>query len=421
MSDRDPKGSDARSGLDRRQFLQRGVVAAAGVGALGLPGLDALAAQSPPKIAGHGVLGKTGLRIPDISIGSGGIADPALFRHALERGITHFDTAESYPLGGGGRAEAAIGEAFQGQRGRVTIATKTSAEATDRRQALMKRLNASLRRLRTDHVDIYFNHAVNDVARLRNPEWFEFAEIAKRQGKIRFTGMSGHGGNLIQCLNIAIDENLFDVFLAAHNFGQDPAFYEKLTKNFDIVANQQGLPAVLARAHAKGIGVLVMKTLMGAKLNDMRPYEWPGSTFSQAAFRWVLSNPDVDGLVVSMGSREQIDEFVAASGKDAVRQSDLRLLERYALLQGAAYCRHGCNACESSCPHEVPISEVLRTRMYATDYDNLPMARGAYAELGAGASACLSCAHQSCTGSCPYGLDVPGRTRSTPEILGLVG
>jgi hypothetical protein len=59
--------------------------------------------------------------------------------------------------------------------------------------------------------------------------------------------------------------------------------------------------------------------------------------------------------------------------------------------------------------------------MYATDYQNLPMARAAYAELGAGASACLSCAHQSCTGSCPWGLDVPGRTRSTPEILGRVG
>jgi hypothetical protein len=178
------------------------------------------------------------------------------------------------------------------------------------------------------------------------------------------------------------------------------------------------LPEVLKRAHAKGIGILVMKTLMGARLNDMRPYERPGSTFSQAAFRWVLSNPDVDGLVVSMKSREQIDEFVSASGEGAVQKSDLRLLERYALLQAAAYCRHGCNACEQSCPHDVPISEVLRTRMYATDYRELQMARASYAKLDIGASACLSCAHQSCTGSCPYGLDVPGLTRSTAKILG---
>jgi predicted aldo/keto reductase-like oxidoreductase len=421
MADRDPNRPDARRGLDRREFLQRGMVASVGIGAVGLTGLDAWAAVSPPQIQRYGVLGKTGLRVPDISFGSGGTQDVAVIQHAFDRGITYFDTAESYPLDAPGRAEAAFATALQGRRDKVVIATKTSANATDRRNVLMKRLNASLKRLRTDHVDVYFNHAVNDVARLRNPEWFEFAAIAKRQGKIRFTGMSGHSGNLIQCLNIAIDEGLFDVILAAHNFGQDPAFYEKLTKNFDLIANQAGLPAVLKRAHAKGIGVLVMKTLMGAKLNDMRPFEWPGSTYSQAAFRWVLSNPDVDGLVVSMNTREQVDEYVAASGRGAVRQSDLRLLERYALLQGAAYCRHGCNACESSCPEGVAISEVLRTRMYATDYQNLPMARAAYAELGAGASACLSCAHQSCTGSCPWGLDVPGRTRSTPEILGRVG
>jgi len=417
MADRDSDRGHSKRGMDRRDFLQRGVMATVGVGALGLGSLEALAAAEP-SIQRYGALGKTGLRVPDISFGSGATGDPALFRYAFDRGITYFDTAESYPLGQAGRAEEAIAAAFQGRRDKVIIATKTSAKAHEPRGALMKKLNRSLKRLRTDYIDVYFNHAVNDTARLRNPEWFAFAERAKRQGKIRFTGMSGHGGNLIECLNIAIDRNLFDVILAAHNFGQDPAFYEKLTKNFDIVANQKGLPAVLKRAHDKGIGVLVMKTLMGARLNDMRPYEWPGSTFSQAAFRWVLSNPDVDGLVVSMKSREDIDEFVAASGRGAVRQSDLRLLARYASLQGARYCRHGCNACEKSCPHGVPISEVLRTRMYATDYRELEMARASYAELGAGASACLGCAHQSCTGACPYGLDVPGLTRSTAEMLG---
>jgi predicted aldo/keto reductase-like oxidoreductase len=408
--------ADSR-GLDRRQFLQRGLATTVGIGAHALGGLEALAAETEPEIRRYDVLGQTGLKVPDISFGTGATKDVDLVRYAYDRGITYFDTAESYPLDKPGRAERAIGAALQGKRDQVIIATKTEAGANVRRNVLMRRLHRSLKRLQTDYIDVYFNHAVNDVARLRNAEWFEFAELAKRQGKIRFTGMSGHGGNLIECLNIAVDESLFDVFLAAYNFGQDPAFYEKLTRNFDIVANQKGLPEVLARAHAKGIGVLVMKTLMGARLNDMRPFEWPGSTFSQAAFRWVLSNGDVDGLVVSMRSREQIDEFVAASGKGAVRKSDLRLLERYALLQGASYCRHGCNACEQSCPHEVPIAEVLRTRMYATDYADPQMARASYAKLGAGASACLSCAHQSCTGSCPYGLDVPGLTRSTPAIL----
>jgi predicted aldo/keto reductase-like oxidoreductase len=242
-------------------------------------------------------------------------------------------------------------------------------------------------------------------------------ERAKKQGKIRFSGMSGHGGNLIDCLNVAIDEDLFDVLLVAHNFGQDPAFYERLTRRFDIVANQKGLPPLMKQAHAKGIGVVAMKTLMGARLNDMRPYEWQGATFAQAAFRWVLSNPDIDGLVVSMKSREEIDEYLMASGRGAVRSRDMRLLREYAKKNSAAFCRIGCNTCEASCPENVPISDVLRARMYAVDYGDLDLARGTYAELGSGAAACLSCSHQSCTGACPYTLDIPTQTRTTARLL----
>jgi hypothetical protein len=58
-----------------------------------------------------------------------------------------------------------------------------------------------------------------------------------------------------------------------------------------MVARQQDLPRVIDKAKNRGVGVVVMKTLMGARLNDMRPYERDGATFSQAAFRWVLLKP----------------------------------------------------------------------------------------------------------------------------------
>ena len=157
---------------------------------------------------------------------------------------------------------------------------------------------------------------------------------------------------------------------------------------------------------------------MGAKLNDMRPYEWPGSTFAQAAFRWVLSQPNVDSLIVSMKSRAMVDEYLGASGKGKPRASDRRLLRHYALMQSASYCRHLCDTCESSCPQGVPISDVLRTRMYATDYREPERARAEYAHLEINAAACLSCSDQRCLGSCPYGIDVPSRTRSAHEMLG---
>ncbi len=159
-----------------------------------------------------------------------------------------------------------------------------------------------------------------------------------------------------------------------------------------------------------------MKTLMGARLNDMRPYERDAS-FSQAAFRWVLSNQDVDALIVSMTSTEMIDEYLGASGWRESAAGDLPLLERYARLNGASYCRHVCNACESACPYGVPIADVMRTRMYAKDYRDMRMARDEYAMLGAGAAACLSCSAKPCAGACPHGLKIDSMLAPTHRML----
>jgi len=363
-------------------------------------------------------LGRTGLEISDISIGTSRTQDPELIRYALDRGINYVDTAESYPIGRSGKAEEAVGVALRGRREGIVLASKIKAGASDDRRELMDQLEKSLRRLQTDRIDVFFNHGVNDLERLRNPEWFEFAELAKKQGKIRFTGISGHGGHLIECVDAALDEDLVDVILVAHNFGQDPAFYQRLVRNFDFVANQQGLPLALEKARAKGVGVVAMKTLRGARLNDMRPYEWTGSTFAQAAFRWVLSSPNVDALIVSMESREQVDEYLGASGRGVVREGDLRLLRRYARRNDASYCRPACGACATSCHRGVPISELLRARMYAVDYRDLDLARGTYRGLGAGASACLGCAAPSCLGACPHGLDIPRLAAATSRLLG---
>jgi predicted aldo/keto reductase-like oxidoreductase len=400
--------------LDRRRFLICSTAATLGLGVLDL-GRHAWATPSPPQIRRFQRLGRTGLEISDISFGSGNVSDPDLVRYALDRGVNYFDTAERYEDGG---AEKAIGEALQGKRDQVFLASKAKAESNTSRAEIMESLEASLRRLRTDHLDVFFNHAVNEVARLQNDEWFEFADRAKQQGKIRFTGMSGHGGRLIECLDYALDRDLFDVILCAYNFGQDPSFHQRFTGSMDWVAVQSDLPRVLGKAHAKGVGVIAMKTLRGARLNDMRPFEQGGATFAQAAFRWVLANPYVDALVISMTSREKIDEYVAASGGLEVLGEDIGLLDRYLSSSGDGYCEHGCDACEASCPYGVPISEVLRTRMYATDYGDRDFARREYALLAADAAPCISCSLRSCLGKCPQGLEIPRLARSAHQLLG---
>ena len=391
--------------MKRRAFLQTGVFAAVG-SSLGPPRASAQATRRPgAQVQRYVTLGRTGLKISDISFGASrlGAREGDLVRHAFDQGINYFDTADSYR---GGDSETTIGEALRGKRDRIYLTSKTYTSPTDSRDSMMRALEGSLRRLRTDYVDVYFNHAVNDVARLKNPEWHEFTARARQQGKIRFVGMSGHAGRLVACLDHALDTNGVDVILVGYNFGQDPAFYQKFTGSFDFVARQPDLPRVLQKAKAQGVGVVAMKTLMGARLNDMRPFERGGATFTQAAFRWVLSNKNVDALIVSMMAPEFVDECLGASGAKAAADDDLPLLRRYARRQGASYCRHGCGDCLAACPRGVDIGEVLRARMYAVDYGDLTLARTEYAQLGDGASPCLTCTAKPCQGACAHGVPI---------------
>jgi hypothetical protein len=395
-------------GIDRRAFLRGS--AAAGLGLLvGAPAGATDTAVEAPRVRRQVRLGRTGLKVPDIGFGSSRLdGDEDLVRYALERGIDYFDSAESYT---DGRAEETLGRALAGARERVVLTSKVFAGPNAKREKLMRTLEGSLRRLRTDRIDVYFNHAVNDIRRVQNPEWPEFIARAKQQGKIRFSGVSGHGGRLAECLDHVLEHDLADVLLVAHNFGQDPAFYEKLTAPFDFIAVQPELPRILARAKQRDVGVVAMKTLRGARLNDMRPYERKGGTFAQAAFRWVLAQPHVDALVVTMNDRAQVDEYLGASGSTSMSQDDLRLLALYESRNGASQCRPACSGCQDACPEGVPIADVLRTRMYGRDYGDAALARREYALLGSGAAACASCAHQACAAACPFGVSIPELTR----------
>jgi uncharacterized protein len=402
--------------VNRREMLQRGALAALGMSLLPRRASAQPARRPGARVQRYTTLGRTGLRMSDISFGASrlGAGEGDIVRHAFDHGINYFDAADSYR---DGQSETTLGDALRGKRDRVYLTSKTVTSPSDRRDSMMRALEGSLRRLRTDYVDVYFNHAVNDVDRLKNPEWHEFTARAKQQGKIRFVGMSGHAGRLIECLDYALDTDGVDVILVAYNFGQDPAFYQQFTRSLDFIARQPELPRVLQKAKAKDVGVVVMKTLMGARLNDMRPFERGGATFAQAAFRWVLSDRNVDALIISMTSREVIDEYLGASGWQSTAGEDLSLLRRYAQMNGATYCRHGCQACLSACPYGVPIDDVLRTRMYAVDYGDLRLARSEYAMLPAGAAPCLSCSGQPCQGACPHGLPIERFVVATHRML----
>lgn len=403
---------------DRRTFLKTSAL----LGAAGMVTSSQVTARELAQQKGaNGVqsyrrLGRTELMISDISFGTSRLrtGQEHLIDHALDRGVNYFDSAEGYTRG---QSEQVLGNALKGKRDQAFIVSKTMSRSTTSAKKFMEDLEGSLRRLQMDYVDIYMNHAVNDVGVVANPEWQAFTDRARSQGKIRYTGISGHAGNLIDCLDYAVDNNTVDVILAAYNFGQDPKFYEGLTSGIDWVATQPDLPRVIKAAKQKDIGVVAMKTLMGARLNDMRPYEDQGATFSQAAFSWVLSNPDVDALIITMRSEADIDEYLGASGASGVSTAQRALLDQYAHLNGANYCKHACNLCSDSCPYGVPISDVLRTRMYATDYQDVEFARDEYALLETNASACLSCSGEPCQDACPNGIQIDELCAPTHRML----
>ena len=118
-----------------------------------------------------------------------------------------------------------------------------------------------------------------------------------------------------------------------------------------------------------------------------------------------------------MTSSENIDEFLGASGAAELAVGDLELLGRYAIANGMTYCRHACDDCAGACPFGVQISDVLRTRMYATDYEDLAFARAEYAMLRTNALACLSCSGEPCQSACTHGIAINQLCGPTHNML----
>jgi len=233
------------------------------------------------------------LKVSDIGFGAGGTTNPAVIKYALDTGINFFDTAESYA---GGRSESAIGEIAAGHRDKMVICTKLNMNGNTKKEEIFTRLDGCLERLRTDYCDILMIHAGNRDA-VDNPEVFAAFEQLKKDGKIRFTGLSHHGPNMVEELRPIIEEDKVDVILCSW----DPVEYPDL-------------PDLLAKAHEKGIGLVGMKVLSAAQRADIEEFESGEYPFHQAALRWALKTSTMHTLIPSINFYDQVDEFIAASG-----------------------------------------------------------------------------------------------------------
>ena len=356
------------------------------------------------RIVSYRRLGRTNAMVSDISLGSARISDAGVARAALDRGITYFDTAPDYAQTG---SERVLGEAMKGRRDKVFLATKFCvADGHLPNDApvpkVIEAVEASLRRLQTDYVDLIHIHSCDRVERLLAPNIHEAFDRLKEQGKARFMGVSTHTPNLEEVANTAIDSGRFDVMMLAYHHG---------------IWSQ--MDAILRKAQAHDVGIVAMKTLKGAKHENLAGFRDESGAYSHAAFRWVLSNPCVSCLVISIATHGQVEEYVAASGTQP-RSADLALLQKYDQLVAGDYCRPHCGACLSSCPEGLPINDVLRYRMYFQDYGWEKEGIRQYARLERNASVCLVCA-APCAATCPTGVPIREKMLDAHAKLTLVG
>jgi aryl-alcohol dehydrogenase-like predicted oxidoreductase len=356
------------------------------------------------RIRAHRTMGRTGWKVSDIALGASSISgEPGveIVRQALERGVNYIDTAPDYSASG---SEKAIGEAIQGRRSQIFLATKFctphgNLPAGTSVAHYKEAVEASLKRLRTDYVDLVHVHGCDSVTRLMDPNVHEAFDQLKKEGKARFMGFSSHTPQLVEVATAAIESNRFDVMMLAYHHGIWPT-----------------MPEVIARArHEADMGIVAMKTLKGAKhrgLSDFQPY---ADAYSQAALKWALDNPNVSCAIISFSQLQHVDEYLAASGLP-FSSADQTLLERYDAEIAGRYCAPHCDVCVDSCPERLAINDVLRHRMYFEDYGREKEAMRLYGKLEKNASVCVGCS-APCAGACPLGVAIQDRVTGAHELL----
>jgi len=396
--------TDPDEKLSRRNFIGRGVasVVGAGLGLAAASGDTAAAPQQPPtppdtaadkpQIKGYRRLGRTGYEVSDLGYGNAGMQDPSLLEYAIERGINYVDTARQYY-----DMEKVIGQIFPEKRDKIFVTTKLEPEVVTADvsvEVLTKAVEESLERLNTDYIDCCLIHSVGDpnlgdITRIQNENIYTAFEKARKEGKIRYWGASGHGPKIMEEFTWLMDNTNIDMIMPGMNY---------MTK---------GLEPVLAKAKQKDVAVVAMKSMSAARKVDYSAYAKEGRTVRQALLKWMLAQPNIDTISLSMRTYEDIDEFVGASGAPQPTGEEKKAMEEYGMLLDRDYCRPGCDGCLGSCPHNVPIHDVLRYRLYFNNYGREKYAMERYASLPSGrnAAGCASC-DGPCVSSCPFGLPI---------------
>jgi predicted aldo/keto reductase-like oxidoreductase len=311
-----------------------------------------------------------------------------VIRAGLDQGINYIDTARRYL---NGRSEEIVGKAIKGMRDKVYIATKTQPTSNTGAE-IIKDVETSLKNLGTDHIDVIQLHGLDSPGRAFIPEVREAYVKLRKQGKVRFFGVTTHT-NQAEVINGLVDDpdKFFDMVLVGYNFKSEPVVRQ-----------------AIARAAKAGIGIVAMKTQAGGyrteALGPISPH--------QAALKWVLQDTNVAAAIPGMKTVAHINELVPVMGM-RMTSREKHLLDRYSQAISPYYCRL-CAECEGTCPNGVGISVINRALMYAEGYGEYELAKVTFNEAPK-ASRCSAC--PECVAQCVNGLSIADKMRQARRMF----
>ena len=329
-------------------------------------------------------LGRTGLKIS--RMGFGGIpiqridaeSTRSLIRQVADAGVNYIDTARGYTV-----SEEWLGGALEGIRDRFVLATKSMART---REAMEKDIAISLANLRTDHVELYqiHNPSPADMDTVFGPGGaMEALLAAKAAGKVGHIGLTAHST---------------EVFAAALEHEE----IETIMFPYNIVETQG--QDLIARAAEKGVGFIAMKPLAGGAIED-----------ATLALRFILANSDVSVVIPGMADPAELAQNLAAcEDRSPLSEEETAKMDAIRKELGTNFCRR-CNYC-APCTVGISIPNVFLFAGYLNRYGLGDWARSRYAGLPHKAGDCVECG--VCETRCPYQLPIRQMMRKAAQDFG---
>ena len=394
--------------LKRRTFLKLG---ATGLTTLTLPlGKQAFSGPSLQEKKGkfiYRTLGKTGLKVPIVSMGVMNADNPNLVQAALDAGILLLDTAHTYQRG---RNETMIGQVIKGQpRDSFYIATKVPGPSRDKslaelpsremKKAFLEKFETSLKRLGLDCVEIFYLHNITTAKDALFEPMLEALQQAKKEGKARFIGVSTHK-NEPEVIRAAIQSNIYDVVLTSFNFRQD---------------HREEVRRAIREASQAGLGICIMKTQAGVYWDR----EKTQPINMKAALKWALNEPHAHTAIPGMTTFDQLELDLSVMEDLTLTEAELQDLKLAS--QAPGYFCQQCDQCLPTCRQSLPLSTLMRAYMYAASYGNLSQAYAVVSSLDLPDNPCQTCS--TCSAKCVKGMEIGPRIqdvlkiRSLPESL----